>query len=93
MAPDYKNFLKFINTNDLTSKMTSFDFDSVSEYALEKLEPYIKNPNFVPDYVKQISFISSVLCKWCIFVYEICSIKTTVYLTCLNIKLMHLLNK
>jgi hypothetical protein len=78
MTPDYKNFLKFISTNDLASKMRSFDFDSVSDYALEKLKSYINNPNFKPEYIIKVSHVSSILCNWCIYVYEICSIKSTV---------------
>ena len=60
--------------------MNSFDFDSVSDYALEKLEPYIKNPNFNPEHCQRFWILSAILCKWCIYVYEICSIKSTVYI-------------
>lgn len=69
-TPSYANFLKLLSKSDFISEIKNYDINSVSEFAVTGLEKYVNEPSFNPDYINQISKVSSILCSWVTSVYS-----------------------
>jgi len=56
--------------SQLFSKCVSFDEARVHPAMIEKLEPYVNNPNFTPECVRKVSSAAGGVCEWVRDTYE-----------------------
>lgn len=72
LKPEWNQFKKLYNNpTNLMEKLMSYDIGSISDVQMEKLKPYIDNPEFVKEIVKKSSQAAGPLCNWVRNVYAI----------------------
>lgn len=76
--PSYQNFVKLLSSTDFLDKLSSFDLNSVSEYALKNIKKYIQMENFNPEHISKVSRGASAFCEWIIAVFKYCSTLSSV---------------
>merc|ERR1711924_73498 len=62
--PNWKAAKAMLCDMGFLSKLLSFDVGSLKPTTIEKLEPFIKNPQFNPESVRNVSTAASGLCQW-----------------------------
>ena len=56
------------NTQEFLSRLLNYDVENIKESVIEKIQPYIKDKNFKPSEVKNLSSALVGLCQWVIAV-------------------------
>jgi dynein heavy chain len=54
----------------LISRLESYDKDNVSEQTINKILPYVNNPLFNPEQIRNASNAAEGICKWVIAIYH-----------------------
>ena len=54
----------------LISRLEHYNKDNIPESTIKKILPYINNPQFNPDIIKNASNAAEGICKWCIAIYK-----------------------
>ncbi|KAK3233895.1 hypothetical protein CYMTET_55825, partial [Cymbomonas tetramitiformis] len=59
-------------------EMQQFDKDLLSENTIRKLQPFVRNPNFKPSAVEQVSRAARSLCVWVLAVDQYAKLRATI---------------
>lgn len=66
-VPDYFGTSKKTILSDakkFMENMVNFDKDNIKESVIEKIQPYIENPDFEPEAIKKASVACTAICMW-----------------------------
>lgn len=51
-------------------RLENYNKDNIPGQIIKKILPYISNPQFNPDIIKNASNAAEGICKWCIAIYK-----------------------
>ncbi|CAF0816519.1 unnamed protein product [Brachionus calyciflorus] len=80
--PSFENFKKLIYeypNSFIDESLKLFDHTFLSDYDLEKLQSYLKNPDFKPDKINQVSQTGAYLCEWVYVMYDLIKLNSDVF--------------
>ena len=78
---DFNFFKRMLASSDFQSSLINYDADKITEKQLQKLEKYINDPLFTPDYLRKVSRLGGSLCSWTRCMYEYGVLKNRQYKT------------
>jgi len=64
--PTWPEGKKLLSRMTFFSDLENFDKDNIDKSKIKKLQPYIKDPNFTPEHIANISAAAKSLCMWCV---------------------------